>query len=326
MHSVDNLLYRAREEIWVMAMWIESRSGDSAITAGDTVLNVDTRYGDFREDALAIVWESPAKYDVFQISAKTDSTLTSTSVMANSYSTPLIMPVRSVRITGNPIRTTSGYNAELSLNVEVVDNVVLPTSPSAQQFLSTDTWFEEPLASSDRGAPDTYVHRIEVIDSETGAVQIFAPWDDIQIGRTVEFLFEGQQAIWEFREWLHRRAGQLVPFYMPTFENNFNLISTGVIGTSFDATDYSYDYDLSGRDHIVFKLSDGTWEPRTITASSESGGVVTVNFTPVLNEDAADIEEIGFFGQKRLGMDRVTMTWLPNNVLSVTMTILEIAP
>ena len=236
------------------------------------------------------------------------------------------MPVRTVRIVGDPIRSTKGHQGRLAINVEVTDNIVLPTSPSDQQYLSTDTWFEEPLYSSEDGAPDNYQHRIEVIDYATGRLAVFAPWDNIKIGRTVEFLFEGQQAIWGFREWLHRRAGQLIPFYMPTFENNFKLLSTGLIGSTFEATDYSYDIELSGRNHIVFKLADGTWEPRAITASEVTGDHLLITMSSALNEQASDIVDIGFFGLKRLGSDIVELNWLPNNVLSVTMTILEIEP
>ena len=325
MQRIDNLLYRSREQAWVMGIWGESREG-SAITQNDTVFNVSTLYGDFRIDSLMLVWESETKYDILQISAKTDTTITSTSGISQSYSSPIIMPVRSVRILGNPTRTTSGFNAILRLNVEVTDNVTLTTSPSTQQYNSTDTWFEEPLAISAEGSPDSYQHRIQLIDYELGKIEQFAPWDNIRIGRTIEFIFEGQQEIWEFREWLHRRSGRLVPFYQPTFENNFKISNTGTIGNTITAEDWDYDYDLSGRDNIVFRLADGTWEPRQITSSTTGSGTVTVVFTPVLNELASDVIEVSFFGLKRLASDAITLTWLPNDVLRVTLSILEIAP
>lgn len=325
MHKIDNLLYQFRQQLWVLGLWTEARTGDP-ITSGDTVVDVDTQYGDFRVNSLAIAWESPSKYDVFQITAKTDSTLTAASPIANDYSAPAIMPVRSVRILGDPTRTTSGYDSVLNITVEVIDNIVLPTSPSTQQFLGEDTYFEEPWASTSDGVPDSYQHKISAVDFQTGAVEIFAPWDNIRVGRTVEFLFEGKQAIWEFREWLHRRAGKLVPFYYPTFENNFKLVTTGTIGNAFEAVDYGYDFGISGRDHIVFRLADGTWEPRTIINAVVVGDNVQITLDTALNEPVANIIDVGFFGLKRLGTDKITMTWLPNNVLSVTLTILEIAP
>jgi hypothetical protein len=325
MHRIDNLLYRSREQGWVIPLWTEARQG-SAVTQNDTVFNVDTRYGDFRVDSLAILWESATKYNVFQISNLTDSTITATSGANDDYDAPWVMPVRSIRLMGNPVRTTSGYDAILEIQALVTDNILLSTSPSSQQFNSEDTWFEEPLAPSADGAPDSYQHRIETIDFETGKFSVFAPWDNIRIGRNVEFIFEGLQAIWEFRNWLHRRSGRLVPFYMPTFENNFKILSTGVIGTAFEAVDWDYDLSLSSRSHIVFRLTDGTWEPRTITDSQVVAGNLQVTISPSLTRDASEIIDVCFFGLKRLNTDVVSMTWLQNNVLRVTLDILEIEP
>lgn len=329
LRRIENLIYPALTSSWAVPLWFESRTADTTPLAGDTIINVDTRYADFRVGSLAILWAGPQTNDVVQIDAKTDSTLTLSSQLPNSYSSPpIVMPIRTARIVGQPQRIFSGFDGGLQVSLEVTDNIVLPTSPSASQFLSEDTWEEEPLKIGDQGAEDSYFQDITTQDEGTGVVQLNTPWDFTQIARRFDLLFEGQQAAWEFREWLHRRSGRLVPFYSPSFEPNFILTSSGTITTVLNVENDGYDLDRIGRDHIVFRLTDGTFKYRTITNSEILPGdtEVQLTITPALNKTTAEIDEISFAGLKRLTADTASLTWLQNNVLSVTLSVTEIEP
>lgn len=327
MHRVENLVYGWRKRIWAIPMWIEARRANAPVIAGDLTVSVDTRYGDFRVGRLAVLWESERKFDVFQISAKTDTQLTLNRGANDDFADPFVIPVRNARMLRDPVRAASGYDSVFQAQLEVTDNTTLETSASTIQFLNEDTFFMQPLTSNTDGANNTYQHRIDVVDPGSGLVSIFAPWDDIRIGTEVEYVLDGLEEIWEFREWLHRRAGRLRPFYMPTFENNFRLLSEGNVSDSFEAENNDYASQSQARNHIAFKLTDGTYVFATITGSGvNEEGNLDVTFTPQLNREATDIEEINFFGLKRLSSDRIEINWQPNNVAFVTIPMTEIAP
>jgi hypothetical protein len=309
-------------------MWIEARKVDAAVTQGDTVINANTEYGDFRVDRLAVLWESADKFDVFQITSFTATTITANRGINDDFSADTwLMPVRSCRMLRDPTRTASGYDAILETVMEITDNVTLTTAASAIQWNGEDTFFMEPLATGNNGVDDKYEHRIDVMDFGTGVVDWNAPWNNIRINREFELILEGKQEIWEYREWLHRRAGRLRPFYMPTFENHFKILTVGNVADSFRAVANDYSRQSTARTTICFKMVDGTYEIRTITGAVVNAfEELEVTFTPNLDEDASAIDEVNFFGLKRLGNDRMEIEWHPNNVAVTMVPITELSP
>lgn len=326
-NRIENLLVGWRKRTWAIPMWIESRYASSPIIEGDTVVNVDTHYADFRIDSLAVIWESLTKFDVFQIGGLTDSTITLLRGVNDDYSNPIIMPVRSARMMGNPVRAASGYDGVLKANLEVVDNIAFDPSASATQFLGEDFYDVVPLyGEGTDGVEDEYDHRIDVLDFESGIVQQYAPWSQIQIGRSFELVLDGLEEIWNHRMWLHRRAGRLRPFYMATYENNFFLLSEGNLGDTIEISQNNYAAQGTERNHIAFRLkSTGAYVFRTVLDAEDlPNGNINITLDSALNVDSGDVEEISFIGLKRLGSDRQSLTWLPNNVALTKIDIKEI--
>lgn len=324
---VENLIYGWRNRIWAIPMWIEARYATAPITQGDTTINVSTLYGDFRVGSLAIIWGGPRSYDVFQISAKTDTSIDLDRGVNANYDNPIIMPIRSARMIKDPTRYTTGHDAILETIVEVTDNLVTPAAASSIQYNGLDTFFMEPLQTGTDGAPDKYEHRIDLMDNTSGVVELFSPWNYLRVKREFELILEGAQEIWETRAWLYRRAGRLVPFYMPTYENNLRLLSTGFITDSFEVAEDDFSTQSSARKTIAFKLTNGTYEFRTIAnADINIAGNTSITLTTSINVDASIISEINYFGMKRLSSDNIEIDWMPNNVASVTLPITELSP
>ena len=325
-NRVENLIYGWRKRIWALPMWIESRPAE-AVTAGESVINADTRYGDFRVGRLAVLWESPRKFDVFQIQDLSANTITANRSINQDFPSPVLMPVRSARMLRDPTRNASGHDGVLDAQFEVTDNITLPTSASPVQYLGEDVYFEEPLVTSDDGLRDGYQHRIDLMDFQTGVVEIFAPWNHIRINREFELVLDGQQEIWEFREWLHRRGGRQRPFYMPTYENNLILLTPGTLTDAFEVKEDDYSTQSASRNHIVFFLKDGSHLFRTIIASEVTvDSTTSIRVSEVLNVNADDVDQISYVGLKRLASDRIELTWLPNNVATSNVPITELKP
>jgi hypothetical protein len=323
---VENLIYGWRSKIWAIPMWPEARMGDP-ITNGDLTIYVDTTYADFRINQLAVIYEHSRKFDVFQIASKTDTSIVLNRGVNDDYDNPIIMPVRSARMVKDPIRKTTGHDAILEAILEVTDNLAYPASASAIQFNGEDTFFMDPLQTTTDGAPDKYEHRVDLMDNTTGVITQFAPWDHIRINREFELILEGTQEIWEIREWLYRRAGKLRPFYMPTYENNMRLLSQGTITDSFVVEEDAFSLQATARNHIAIKQTDGSYLFRTVVDSEINvDGNTDITIDSALNIQADEIEEINFFGLKRLSSDEIDLIWLPNNVVSITIPITEVEP
>ena len=324
---IENLMYGWRQRIWAIPMWIEARYADSPLDEGDMTIDVSTLYGDFRTEHLAVIWESPRKYDVFQIASMDDVSITLDRGVNDDYANPIIMPVRSARMMRDPKRLTTGYDGDVSAIFEVTDNIRFKPGAADDTFNGVDLWFEEPLMPTDEGVEDHIINRMDLIDYEIGTISLIAPWTNTRIRRRFDQIKEGLEEIWNFRQWLHRRSGRLVPFYMPTYENNFEILTEGTLTDVIEIRNDGFVSQSSARTHIIFFLKNGSWIIKTIIGSaSNPSGTDSITLDSELNVSVDNIDIVSFLGLKRLQSDRVELTWLPNNVITSTLGILEIEP
>lgn len=325
-NRIDNLLYSWRHRIWAIPLWIEARKASSPVAQGDMTVSVDTRYGDFRLNSLAVVWESPRKFDVFMVTGITSSSLSLARGINASFSDPYVMPVRSARMISDPIRKTTGYSASVEASFEVMDNLTLSTEASSITYLGEDTYLGEQLAPSERGTEDKYQKDVRVLDYHSGAVEISSPWSYTKVSREVEFLLESAEAIWSFRKWLHRRAGKLRPFYAPSRENNLRLKQSGIVlDVLYVAKD---DYTVHGklRIHLAIRLTDGSYLFRTVINATDNETFTLITIDTPLNVDASSVDEISLMGLKRLNSDRIEIDWQSNEVALSRVPYIEIKP
>lgn len=319
----DILLYGWRGQFWAIPHWGEAKNSTNSVTTSDSTINVDTTYADYRVGSLAIVWESPTKNDVFVIDSFNDTSITAGRNFLDDFSSgAYVAPVRLGIMTGNPTRRTTGHSVSIQADFHIRDNVLLSEAPPTQ-YLGLDVLTTEPLLI-DQNAMDVYQQRVDIIDYNLGSFTTFSPWLYTKISRQFQFLLEGSQEIWEFKEWLHRRFGRRVPFWMPTFENNLKKKQTGTILESLLVYDNDLVSQASSRTHIAIKTSSG-WLFRQITYA-QTGSDVTISFDTDLNIDASEIDFISFMGQKRLNSDRIELSWIGNTVVKVVLPIIEVSP
>lgn len=322
---IENITYGRRGATFAIPVWTESRDGDP-ITAGDTLVNVSTLYGDFRLDGLALIWESSRKFHAFQIDAITDTSLTTDRGVPTDFDNPIIMPIRTARFLNDPTRNTTGYDGVFTGAFEVTDNIKLATSASAVQYNGEDFYDDIPLMSNTNGLPDTYNTRVDLLDYKTGIIELVAPWNYNRVNRQFELILDGLEEIWNFRLWLHRRAGRLVPFYMPTFENNLTIIDRGILTDVLTCRNDEYSGQSKPRENFAFRRSDNTWYFRNVISSA----VNTLNqdslvLDSALGFDYTELEFSSYMELKRLASDKIELTWLSNNVALVSLPITEIS-
>ena len=118
----------------------------------------------------------------------------------------------------------------------------------------------------------------------------------------------------------------LVPFYMPSYENNMVIETVGNIPDNFLVRNDDYSGNTENRDHIAFYLKNETWIFRTITGSTLIGNQTQITIDSALNIDASEIDFVSYMGLKRLSTDNFKIKWLGNNVAAVNVSITEIKP
>lgn len=123
--KLQALLFNWQARTFGLPIWFEARKPTADITSGDTVVNVSTAYGDFREGSLAIVWQDADTYDSVEIDTVAANSLTFTSALSNSYTAArtLVMPLRTALTTGSLDGSQHPVNLdELKLGFLINDN------------------------------------------------------------------------------------------------------------------------------------------------------------------------------------------------------------
>lgn len=326
MARAENLVYGWLTRRWAVALWSEAQQVGTLL-AGTTVINIDTTASDYRDGALIMIWESNRKSATADVGIVSAGTLTLNRPLAETFTNPWIVPVRLGRIVGNVSRATSGYNGSLEMTYEFSDNIDLDPPAAPTQFLGYDVYFDEALKNGE-ALTDSLQARVDVVDYGTAAgASFYSPWTYTRIGRPYKFLLQGLQDIWNFRKFLHRRAGRLRPFWVPTFENNMRVAQTGELTQSIEVYADDYREFAPERTHIGILLDDGTWLLRTINAATASGtDTAVIGLDAPININANRIRQISFLGLKRLDADRVELQWNSNRVLECTVRMMEIQP
>lgn len=326
MARAENLVYGWLTRRWAVALWSEAQQVGTLL-AGTTVINIDTTASDYRDGALIMIWESNRKSATADVGIVSAGTLTLNRPLAETFNNPWIVPVRLGRIVGNVSRATSGYNGSLEMTYEFSDNIDLDPPAAPTQFLGYDVYFDEALKNGE-ALTDSLQARVDVVDYGTAAgASFYSPWTYTRIGRPYKFLLQGLPDIWNFRKFLHRRAGRLRPFWVPTFENNMRVAQTGELTQSIEVYADDYREFAPERTHIGILLDDGTWLLRTINAATASGSdTAVIGLDAPININADRIRQISFLGLKRLDADRVELQWNSNRVLECTVRMMEIQP
>jgi len=330
---LDNLFYGWNDRNWAVPVWSEAKLNIS-VSPATTIITMDTTNSSFKVGDLAIIWQSSTINTTFTIILVSPTQIVSESEIPIQYTNAVVVPIKICRMMQPPTRFSTGYKGKFSITMEVINNTPLLSANDIEPFGDgIEIYLKEP-ALRDVYLSDQYEKLTNVVDFLTGGYDRFSPWINTRVKREIGFLFDGLAEIWLFREWLHRRKGKLIPFYMPTFENNIRLISTGTLVSNINiVNDETYTH-ASLRVHIAFKLKSGLWSFSEVSSYTlNPNNTVTMNLStaPVIfgtttSFTTEEVDYISYVGLKRLNSDRIELNWKSNYIAETNFPIIELSP
>ncbi len=321
--QLDSLLYGWRGNFFGLPISSECRGSTVPTATNSPNIDVNTEFGDFRVGGLAMLYNSPTDIELVTILSMTTNQIVTSTNITKVYATgTLVIPVQTARLLANPIRSTTGDTQRLTARFQVANNILLTTTPSPDQYKGLDVYLEEPL-TIDAFATDTYNTRVDLVDFSTGALEVFTPWLKTKTQRVFGLQFNSLEEVWNYRLWLHRRGGKLRPFWMPTFEANFTLVTTGSLNVQLEVLDEEQLGLTTERNDIAILTTSG-WLFREISSIEQFGNNLLVTITLSLGIDASTVDIISFMGKKRLTSDNLEISWDGNNTSKASVPITEI--
>ena len=172
----------------------------------------------------------------------------------------------------------------------------------------------------------TVLQHQTVVDFGLGPIDQHSNWLHARYGKPMRSVMKGQQALFEYRQFLFRRLGQYRAFWLPTFERNFYVKSTGAISTVIDVELNQYQEYASNRKHIAIQDKSGNWTAHSISNAVQTSNTLRLTITPALNKAAVDIRMISYLGLHRLNNDSVDIQYKGAGITESSVAILEIEP
>lgn len=320
---IKNILYGGRRSRWWVPVWPQVQHV-GGLTADDVEVACDTRFVEFRANGFALIWQAHNRYQIVQIDQIVDDGTISLSDALEEFTDAWIVPLRIGYMADSPTRRFNGRNSVAELSFAIEDNASL-IPPAPPQYLGADAYTDEGLLDGGETSERIF-DNLEVFDESLGIVRYSSPWVHVKPQRIHRMMADGPQANWEMRQFLHRRAGRLVPFWQPSFESDLRLLSTGNLTTTISVREDDYMDKAMARTHIAIETAAG-WLFRAVSAPLlTSPGVMRLTLSSSIATNAASIKRICFAGLRRLDTDRVEINWIGGRVSTCSVNTVEIAP
>ncbi len=309
----ESLVFDGQGRFFGLPIWWEPQQLTAPITAGDTILNVDsTAFGDFRVGGLIAVWEDVRTFEVLEILSLTTTTITVTTEVDADH--PIvktrILPVRVASMASRVGGTKRRRNVQdTRVAWTVLDNDVDLADTSAFPTFDGKVLLDEPNMMQD-SLRDNLMRRITVIDNIVGQFDVVA---EANVSRRIHpkaFFSTTRQRLWEIRLLLHAIKGRATSFWIPTFYDDVTpVIPIGSSDSSLDIDNLGYTLLIQSRaprNTIRLLLKDGTAVILGVLSSTEISSTVerlTLDGSWGIDATLDEIDRVEFLTKVRMNSD-----------------------
>lgn len=220
---LNSVLHTYLKLTWPVPLWFEAERHEGLLPAGSSSIAINTRYADFRENGMALIWQNPSWHELVPIETVEQDSLILSSETVNSFEgVKFIMPIRRGRcIEPSRVRRYCAAGlAELSWRIEDVQKI---TGFTPELVYDGYTVLTEPSYLASDHAESLHDPDIALLDGETGPFEIISNSDYNQIGQPHIWQPQTKEACWELRQFLHDVKGRQKAFLVPTFKRDLTL-------------------------------------------------------------------------------------------------------
>lgn len=294
-----------------------------ALSAGTTVIPVDTQYKDYEVDGWLEVRESTDQWTFEQAQIDSLNPLTLKTPLVNSYSFPLVMPARRAYISpslelGGHTDAVEDFTVVARLVAEdehAIPNRIVPWIPTTKyrdyeihepsQWQSND-WSELRDYTVERAVGlvdfDTGVFSEET--DTAGAVEVFS----------YRMTLEGRDRIAALLGWFYARAGSLNYVWVPSSQRDMEVLVVDTDELLVKGHSYTDNYaGAESRRDLAFIYHDNSMELRRVLSAAAQGDndLLTLDVAvPTLT----NLRSLSLLKFCRLEADQIEIAWHTDNV------------
>lgn len=315
--AYENALQDWQGRMWALPVWMDAQPLPADLAPGATVIAIDTTTRDFVVGGTVGIALDSRTYEVIQLEAKTDSSLTLKAPGVSGAwpaGRTVVFPIRAARMPESvALRRFTGAASYARMRFEVAEACDWPaavesTYRSLPVLATPPNWVED--------VDQEFLRMLARLDGGTGQVFVDDEAGGPHILQSHQWLLDGRAQIDAFRRWLYARRGRLTAFWLPTFAEDFIVVaSIGSAALTIDVEHCGYTLaiaqDIARRD-IRIELASGTVFYRRITGCTEVSSTVerlSIDSALGVIVAPADIRAVSYLAPVRLEADGVEIAW-----------------
>lgn len=317
---LDALVYGGHGEVLTVPYWPHASKLTSQATAGtNVVLSVDTIDREFMINQYVVVWQDERTAEECQITAITPTTIT-VATLANTWAAgSIVLPAWRGTYEG------SADSAKLAATAaEIQVNFLLVTDqddPGVAEMTDPEVFDIVPVNRVEVS------HRYEAMIARQESP--FYEHTDYRKrtypvgGRPYVLWLEEKAAVADMMSWFHSVRGSLRPFWMPTYQHDFEVLS-GFGTNTIIVSQMGYTQRLFGareRRFLGFFSPDGTVTKLEVASVVDNGTTETLVLTGSTPSDTVFVSYLLFC---RLATDELTISWSNSEIAECELRVIEL--
>jgi len=312
-----------KARLFSVPIWTDCVFTTADTPIGDLVIDVAfTEFTSFKVGGVAIFVIDQRDVEAVEIANITATTLILLRPTLKAWpSGTRIYPALVGRLTEDQnLRQPTADITFANVKFEFVDNEALPAVDSPTAYKDVDgipTFVLEKVPNRAQDLDLTYQSKYGLVDFGIAPAFVDDRSDFPDVVHQFEFVEDGREDIWFWKEWLHARAGRHTPFWISSQSQDFIALET------IDSTDVSilvqdyeyrnfYNFSVGKRDIVILSATGERFYRRIVSAVTTAnpgeellGIDAPLGTTIPLNQ----IKQISFVHPSRLDTDGIEFAW-----------------
>ena len=333
--GMESLVWGWQSQPYGVPWWPDASPMTGDTPAGSFSISCVTTDRQFAVGGIAVIWTDEFAFEALTIDTVAADHITVTSPTQFSWKagkTTLVLPALLCRL-GNKVEVDRLFSGADQIDVEFVGEAQQPapaptiTLPQYRGFDVLETmpnWAAAPLK---RG----YDRSLVLLDPKIGPITVIDKGGSAIVSQEFPWFLETHAAVTKFRAFLLKRFGQLVPFWIPSWDQDLVLAAdvAAIDGTITIASEFytRFFFPNKARQHVAFIPTDGSGNVyRKITAAIDVG-----DGTEILTLDSATGKRfaagktmVSFLTFARLAVDQVELDWVNADLAQCDLQLQEV--
>lgn len=301
------------KERWSTPLWPQAVLHEGLLPAGTSSIPIETRYSDFRESGIAMIWKDRENHEYVSIDSIADDALTLSSATGGDYEgCKFVIPCLFGRIlSATQIeRHQGGALIDISFRIE---DVAAVTGFAARMSYDGYTVLTDPAiwlgGSGDAGHdPD-----IAVLDAGTGPFAVISNSTCNEVTQSHGWCCRTPAECWWFRQLLYALKGMQKAVLVPTFRDDITLTRPlDAAGTILYVRNAGHtEMGLNSlRTYLAFRPAGGDIIPRKVTdITAVSTAEERIDINTAAGSAFGPGDSLCWVDKCRLASDQVEIEW-----------------